>query len=159
LAVGSYFLGIEGVDTNSGRQFAVPNLKNYTSPARRVILIGDAAHAIPPTGGQGAAMAFEDAQTLAFVLARFARPTPPNRSAQSHTEILEKWQAHRQARVAEVHAFTTRGGDVRKSAPGLVVTYVKEWVLWGIFKWWGPTGGLRWLYEYKGEDVIGALAA
>jgi 2-polyprenyl-6-methoxyphenol hydroxylase-like FAD-dependent oxidoreductase len=41
--------------------FSVPHLSSWTSSHKRVILIGDAAQAIPPTGGQGAAIAFEDA--------------------------------------------------------------------------------------------------
>jgi 2-polyprenyl-6-methoxyphenol hydroxylase-like FAD-dependent oxidoreductase len=36
---------------------------------RRVLLVGDAAHALSPTSGQGAAMAFEDAVVLAEELA------------------------------------------------------------------------------------------
>jgi 2-polyprenyl-6-methoxyphenol hydroxylase-like FAD-dependent oxidoreductase len=35
----------------------------------RVVLVGDAAHACPPTLGQGAAMSLEDAQVLARLLA------------------------------------------------------------------------------------------
>jgi len=34
----------------------------------RVVLIGDAAHALSPNGGQGASMASEDAMYLAKVL-------------------------------------------------------------------------------------------
>ena len=33
-----------------------------------MVLIGDAAHAFPPTGGQGAGMAVEDADGLGLVL-------------------------------------------------------------------------------------------
>jgi len=132
--------------------FTVPTLKTYLSPKHRVILIGDAAHAIPPTGGQGAAMAFEDAQTLAYALARTATPRKLSQ------RILHKWQTHRQARIEKVHVFTSRGGDLRKEAPSMLEKTIKEWGLWAAFKWWGPTGGLRWLYEYRAENVVGVLA-
>lgn len=36
-----------------------------------MVLVGDAAHAMSPTSGQGASQAFEDAQTLTLLLARF----------------------------------------------------------------------------------------
>src|SRR5450755_2516121 len=108
----------------------VPTLSTYISPKRRVVLIGDAAHAIPPTGGQGAAQAFEDAQTLAYALARCAAPTQPRTTPQLHEDILSKWSWHRQARIAQVLAFTTRGGDIRKRVPSTVERLVKEWGMW-----------------------------
>ncbi|KAH7155948.1 FAD binding domain-containing protein [Dactylonectria macrodidyma] len=43
-------------------------LKTWVSPHGRMMLIGDAAHAILPTSGQGAGQAIEDAATLAVCL-------------------------------------------------------------------------------------------
>ncbi|CAJ2511218.1 Uu.00g068430.m01.CDS01 [Anthostomella pinea] len=46
-------------------------LEGWTSAAhRRVVILGGAAHAIPPTTGQGAAQAFEDVFSLALLVAR-----------------------------------------------------------------------------------------
>lgn len=134
--------------------FQVPTLESYVSPIHhRVILIGDAAHAIPPTGGQGAAMAMEDAQTLAYALARCA--TPANN--QSQADVLSKWERQRLARIRDVYAFTRRGGDSRKSSAGWVSSSIKEWGMWAVFMWWGPSGGLGWLYSYRAESILGAM--
>jgi 2-polyprenyl-6-methoxyphenol hydroxylase-like FAD-dependent oxidoreductase len=60
---------------------------NLFSPTGRVVLIGDAAHAIPPSAGQCGAMAREDAEALAHTLATFQEQ--PNRVL--WTTLLEKW--------------------------------------------------------------------
>ena len=50
--------------------YLVPKLPFWTSSSHsnRVIILGDAAHAILSTAGQGASQAFEDAHSLAFLL-------------------------------------------------------------------------------------------
>jgi FAD-dependent urate hydroxylase len=55
----------------------------------RVVLIGDAAHAAPPTMGEGGSMAMEDALVLAEVL----------RAAQSVERALDTYVARRRPRV------------------------------------------------------------
>ncbi|TPM36411.1 FAD-dependent monooxygenase [Mesorhizobium sp. B2-3-5] len=69
----------------------------WTTPAG-IALIGDAAHAMTPFAAQGAAMAIEDAATLAAWLA--ACPTDPSRA-------LVIWEDLRRRRVASV---ARRGG-------------------------------------------------
>lgn len=46
--------------------FVMPELPHWGQ--NRCVLVGDAAHALPPRSGQGASQAFEDAQTLALLL-------------------------------------------------------------------------------------------
>ena len=52
--------------------YVIPRLSDWVSSDGRVIILGDAAHAIPPTAGQGASQAFEDTFTLAIVLANLS---------------------------------------------------------------------------------------
>ena len=61
--------------------------------SRGIALIGDAAHAMTPFAAQGAAMAIEDAATLAAHIAR-ASADPAG--------VLAAWEAERKARVARV---------------------------------------------------------
>jgi 2-polyprenyl-6-methoxyphenol hydroxylase-like FAD-dependent oxidoreductase len=69
-------------------------------------LLGDAAHAIPPTGGQGACMALEDSFTLGLLLAKLsARVGLP--------DALDWWQTSRQARVAKALTLTQQLGELR----------------------------------------------
>lgn len=76
-----------------------PPLESWLSASKRIILVGDAAHAIPPTAGQGANQAFEDVRALATLLARLSPEVPLDRAA-------EKWQAYRQDRIARVLDLT-----------------------------------------------------
>jgi 2-polyprenyl-6-methoxyphenol hydroxylase-like FAD-dependent oxidoreductase len=128
--------------------YTVPVLKDWKSKSGRVILIGDAAHGIPPTGGQGAAMAFEDAGTLANVLA-----TSHQQDHQAVSSLLDRWQDHRKARIAKVLAFTSKSGDSRKASPGLLQQIFKEWAMWAYFLIRGKGMGLGWMYEYDTETV------
>jgi 2-polyprenyl-6-methoxyphenol hydroxylase-like FAD-dependent oxidoreductase len=52
--------------------YDVPTLPSWRRD--RVVLIGDAAHAMSPAGGQGASLALEDAMLLGQLVAERARP-------------------------------------------------------------------------------------
>jgi 2-polyprenyl-6-methoxyphenol hydroxylase-like FAD-dependent oxidoreductase len=112
--------------------------------------MGDAAHAMSPQGGQGAAMAFEDAETLAFTIAQ-----PDFLEARS--KLLLKWQNHRRQRVGEVKAFTDRNGRLRSPNSNYYKQLVKDWVMWAMLKYHGPLNGMEWCYGYNGEDFMKIL--
>lgn len=128
----------------------VPRLESWFSPGGRIILIGDAAHAISPQGGQGAAMAFEDAETLAYTMSQ------PEFSM-NRLRFLRAWQDHRKSRMEKVKIFTGRNAALRHPARSWFKQTLKEYVLWMAFKYMGPSAGLQWLYAYNAEDIIGML--
>ncbi|KAF2105103.1 salicylate hydroxylase [Rhizodiscina lignyota] len=130
--------------------YSVPHMEKFSSPKARVIVIGDSAHAIPPTGGQGAAMALEDASTLAYTL---AHSYFPDFQRQYLPQLLEAWEKHRMPRLHQVVDFTTKNGNLRKSSPHYLEQAAKEWVLWTALKMSGETGGAQWMYSYSAEDV------
>lgn len=134
--------------------YSVPHLETWFSESGRVIVIGDAAHAIPPTGGQGAAMALEDAETLAYA---FARIYADDFQQDNLTNTLQQWQKHRVDRVAKVIDFTSKNGKLRKSSPHRYEQAAKEWLIWAMFKWMGEEGGARWMYSYNAESVQAVL--
>ena len=128
--------------TEDNRYYKVPELSSWTSESGRIIVIGDAAHAMSPTGGQGASMAFEDALTLADVLGSM-KPTDSTTA-----DTLRQWQSIRQARVEKILAFTSKGGDIRKRSVNPIQQLIKEWMMWAYFLWVGQDAGLSWIYAY-----------
>ncbi|KAJ4391801.1 hypothetical protein N0V93_005421 [Gnomoniopsis smithogilvyi] len=78
--------------------FVVPRLDSWASPTRRVVILGDAAHAIPPSAGQGINQAFEDVYMLALLLGRVGT----DKRLQA---ALSFWQSYRQNRVDKVLAL------------------------------------------------------
>ena len=76
--------------------------------AGRITLLGDAAHAMLPYFGQGAAQAIEDAETLATCL--------DGGSARSVPEALQRYERIRLPRASEVQRMS-RGREVRNHLP------------------------------------------
>ncbi|OOQ84962.1 FAD dependent oxidoreductase [Penicillium brasilianum] len=74
--------------------YVVPKLDTWASKHSRVVILGDAAHAIPPTAGQGINQAFEDVYIYSLILAK----------CQQHNleQGLKVWQKGRQERVDRV---------------------------------------------------------
>ncbi|RDW69546.1 hypothetical protein BP6252_08566 [Coleophoma cylindrospora] len=81
----------------------------------RTVIIGDAAHAMPPHASQGVAMAAEDV----FVLSRKLQE-----QSLSLAEIFQQYDQVRRPRVEYFHKLAVKNGDVRKQQ--------SPWGLWAI---------------------------
>lgn len=89
---------------------ALPRLERWASPVhRRVVILGDAAHAVPPTTGQGASQAFEDVLSLGLLVARLRDRPGELRWA----DALDFWQEFRQARMDDLLELTRRLNNKR----------------------------------------------
>ncbi|KAF4953929.1 hypothetical protein F66182_18416, partial [Fusarium sp. NRRL 66182] len=80
--------------------YVVPKLDTWMSEGCKVVIMGDAAHAIPPTAGQGVNQAFEDVYTFAGVVGTLERNNTTDASKRSVS--LKRWQTGRQARIDKV---------------------------------------------------------
>ncbi len=85
--------------------YSIPRLERWTSEKRRVAILGDAAHAIPPTTGQGASQAFEDVMLLALLLS-----TLKENPGSKWEEALDFWQKMRQDRIDDLFVLTKQLG-------------------------------------------------
>jgi len=86
----------------------------YEHAKGRVALLGDAAHPMVPYLAQGAAMAIEDAQTLAQVLADggVLSPEPVRAPTRPVQDLLHDFASARWARNAHVQARALRNGQI-----------------------------------------------
>ncbi|RMZ82993.1 hypothetical protein DV737_g1815, partial [Chaetothyriales sp. CBS 132003] len=125
--------------------YKLPPLERYVSSDGRVVVLGDAAHGIPPHAGQGAAMAFEDAATLADVI---AASSPVGLS-----ERLSQWQQLRIARIKQVMEMTAKSGAARRATSSLLQQIIKEYVIWAYLWWNGANHGVEWLYGYDTATI------
>lgn len=75
--------------------------------SRRAVLIGDAAHAVAPSSGQGASMAFEDAVTLGLCLDSRTDPAGG----------LADYERRRRRRVERIVAVGRRNGSGKTAGP------------------------------------------
>lgn len=105
---------------------------------RRLLILGDAAHAASPSSGQGVSMAAEDAVALAHCF-------------RAHTGVeaaLAAFVATRRERVERVVAYGRRYANMK--APGPVGRFVRDLILPAVFRRQARSGNrsLAWLYEH-----------
>ncbi|TVY16650.1 FAD-dependent urate hydroxylase [Lachnellula arida] len=85
--------------------YVVPEMETWASDKRRVVIVGDGAHAIPPSAGQGINQAFEDVYMFALLLGQGEKV--------EMREALGFWQGYRQERIKKV-MWVNRQIDLRR---------------------------------------------
>lgn len=114
--------------------YEVPQIPTWHSG--RVCLVGDAAHAISPSVGQGSAQAFEDIGLLARLL---ASPTAVDKGFPALFTYFEKV---RRLRVAKIQAASARAESGRGKS-GRLIWALKSWGMWLGFSIFGKGGYVR----------------
>ena len=94
----------------------LPALPRYS--AGRVCLIGDAAHAMPPSAGQGASLALEDAMILAMCLRDLGAPEL----------AFERFERLRRPRVEAIARVARRNGSP-KAMPSRPALWLRDRLL------------------------------
>jgi 2-polyprenyl-6-methoxyphenol hydroxylase-like FAD-dependent oxidoreductase len=105
---------------------------------RPIVLLGDAAHAMSPSAGQGSSLAMEDA----IVLAKCVRDMPALEDAFAAYEQL------RRSRAERVVKFSRQRGN-NKAASNPVSRWFRDLILPFFLKSLANSAALDWLYGYR----------
>lgn len=125
----------------------MPRIERWYSETGRVLLLGDAAHAVPPSSGQGVNQALEDIYGLTLMMGE----------SDDLLSALRSWQAIRQKRIDAVFDWATNGTNVQR------LPEAERQKLMAENKLKNPNASeysddMRWLYQYSLEDEVQAVA-
>ena len=112
--------------------------------ADRVLLLGDAAHALSPYAGQSGAMAFEDTSLLARML-------EAQTDASTTRDLFARFEAIRKPRLAYVRETTAQSGKTRHKSSGMQ-WFIKKYGMKVYFMVKGTTGVATNLFSYDIHD-------
>ena len=85
----------------------------------KVVILGDAAHATPPSSAQGGNQAFEDSYSLAFMLSHISKSIPI-------TKALGFWEGWRKERIAKIGQFALHVNNKRSPMDEQNITKTEE---------------------------------
>lgn len=156
---------IDAVTENKGTCYIwpfvrMPTLPRWYSSSGRVAIIGDGAHAIPPSSAQGLCQALEDAFSLTLLLTTVVPVSGTSNGVDSNEEKtaearllkgLESWQEMRQKRIDEIYDYATNFMNVSRMSESERKRHIVE----GKSK--ERAGGeedMGWLYRPKLEEEM-----
>ncbi|KAK0201593.1 hypothetical protein DFS33DRAFT_1000826 [Desarmillaria ectypa] len=135
-------------------RYEIPHLPHWTSlhgtalgpsaGAARIILMGDAAHAASPDSGQGASMAFEDAQMLGLLLRHYLPDSEPL------PKVAKAYEDMRIPRVRRILRLGRRQADGKREISWFKAS-VRDLILWILCHL--PLRALLWLNPTHLYDV------
>jgi FAD-dependent urate hydroxylase len=123
---------------------SIPHLPTWHR--RRMIVIGDAAHAPSPTSGQGASLSLEDAVVLAICLRDSPRPQ----------EAFARFEAARRPRVEGIIRWAARINNSKAAGP--VARRFRDATLPLVLRMTADSKALRQTYDYHIDWARPALA-
>ena len=117
---------MRNVDSSNLRLWApyeMPDLPGWHT--QRTCVLGDAAHAVPPSLGQGAAQAFEDVGVMARLLS--------DSDSTSYDQTFALFERLRRPRIDMVRKMTAKAESSRGASSSGLGWYVKSNIIRGAF--------------------------
>lgn len=117
--------------------YDLPSLPQWSD--RRAVLLGDAAHAVTHSSGQGASLAIEDALVLATSL----------RDHPNITEALTAYEHQRRQRVEAIAAEGRKRGNQKTGSSHPVALFIRDTTMRVVFALIARFGSQAWINEYR----------
>ncbi|KAM3413775.1 hypothetical protein BST61_g10459 [Cercospora zeina] len=137
----------------------LPTMEKWYSPTTgRIILVGDAAHALPPSSGQGVNQALEDVYSLVLVLEEATKMISAdgnnnnNNNSTDTEELLEAltfWQKIRQDRLDAIWDWTENTNNVNRLPEAEREKLIREGKIRS-----GQGNDTGWLFRYDYDEVV-----
>lgn len=124
----------------------MPKLKTWYSRTGRVVILGDAAHAVPPSSGQGVNQALEDVHSLLLFL---------NKTT-DRLVALRLWQKMRETRIDMVYDRFTTATNVERMSEAERKQLIQEGKAKDLNS--NPDrDDMRWLYQLNLEQDVASV--
>ncbi|KAF2214956.1 hypothetical protein CERZMDRAFT_105340 [Cercospora zeae-maydis SCOH1-5] len=135
----------------------LPELPTWSSPGGRIVLLGDAAHAVPPYAGQGAAMAIEDATVLSVLLSN-------SEVFSQFSEVARTYEKIRRPRIQGfkeiIYANMSRWSQTDAGAQQLSLKDSAATECDDVKGAWATEKRYRWIDDYDARGIaLGLVAA
>ncbi|KAE9366456.1 FAD/NAD(P)-binding domain-containing protein [Stipitochalara longipes BDJ] len=128
-------VGGTGEVTHVLPRWITPTLPKWTSGSGRIILIGDAAHCMPPDSGQGVSCAVEDAMTIALLCKDLFTEKSGLETTDSDKlkRVCDLYTKLRKPRCEFIVAEAKKRGDMKREL-GVVEQTIRNVVMWAMCK-------------------------
>lgn len=114
----------------------IPSVRNWQRG--RAVLLGDAAHAVSPSAGQGASMAMEDAVMLAKCLRDLPVPA----------QALARYEGLRRPRAERIIKVGRRNGQY-KAPRNRAALFMRDLLMPLAFRFFVTEKNMSWIYDYE----------
>ncbi|KAF2104424.1 FAD/NAD(P)-binding domain-containing protein [Rhizodiscina lignyota] len=134
----------------------VPALERWSSRTGRIVIVGDAAHALPPSSAQGVNQALEDVYSLSLLLKLHPFSTSTPEGIAKRLVALGSWQKMRQERIDRIFDWATNVANVNRLPQDERDRLVREGKIADDDK----GNDMSWLYKpVQDQDIIDQLEA
>jgi len=119
--------------------YTTPRLPHWCSSSGKIMLLGDACHAMPPHSGQGVSCAVEDSLAIALLLEHFLsqRPTSSRTGDLDLGSVLmnttKAYEEIRMPRVGSILDRARRIGNAKRKMSKFQ-EWVRDWIMWILSK-------------------------
>ena len=136
-------------------RWITPSLPRWTSDSSRILLVGDAAHCMPPDSGQGVSCAVEDAMTIGLLFeSLFSREHAVESTDEGKLKrVCDLYTNIRKPRCEFIVAEARKRGDMKREL-GWIGEAIRNFAIFAMCKIM-PESAMDGFYSWDVETEVG----